>query len=57
MGDGRGAYGLWVGKPEGNEPLGRPRCRCEDKIKMYLQEEELEGMDWIVPDQNSDRHL
>jgi len=34
----RGAYWILVGKPEGKRPLGRPRCRWEDNIKMDLQE-------------------
>jgi len=38
MGKGRGVYRVWVGKPEGNRPLGGPRRRCEDNIKMDLQE-------------------
>jgi hypothetical protein len=32
MGEGRGVYRILVGKPEGKRPLGRPRCRWEDKI-------------------------
>jgi hypothetical protein len=36
-----------VGKPEGNGPLGRPRRRWDDNIKMDLQEVGYEGMDWI----------
>ena len=36
-----------VGKPEGKRPLGRPRRRWEDNIKMYLQEVGCGGMDWI----------
>jgi len=35
-----------VGRPEGKKPLGRPRCRSEDNIKMDLQETGLGGMDW-----------
>jgi hypothetical protein len=38
MGEGRGAYRILVGRPEGRRPLGRPRCRWEDDIKMDLQE-------------------
>jgi hypothetical protein len=38
MGEGRGAYRILVGRPEGWRPLGRPRRRWEDNIKMYLQE-------------------
>ena len=37
-GDGRGVYRVLVGKPEGKRPLGRPRHRWEDNVKMYLQE-------------------
>jgi hypothetical protein len=40
-------YGVLVGKPEGKRPLGRPRRRWEDNIKMDLQEVECGGMDWI----------
>jgi hypothetical protein len=43
-----------VGKPEGQRPLGRPRRRWED-IKMYLQEEEWGGMNWIELAQDRDR--
>jgi hypothetical protein len=38
MGDGRGAYRILVGRPEVRRPLGRPRRRWEDNIKMDLQE-------------------
>jgi len=38
MGERRGAYRVLVWKPEGKEPLGRPRRRWEDNIKMDLQE-------------------
>jgi hypothetical protein len=36
-----------VGKSEGKRPMGRPRHRCEDDIKMDLQEEGYGGVDWI----------
>jgi hypothetical protein len=36
-----------VGKPKGKRPLGTPRRRLEDNIKMDLQEVGREGMDWI----------
>jgi hypothetical protein len=42
----RCAQGL-VGKPKGKRPLGRPRCRWEDNIKMDLQEVGCGVMDWI----------
>jgi hypothetical protein len=38
MGERRGAYRVLVGKLEGRRPLGRPRCRREDNIKMDLRE-------------------
>ena len=38
MGEGRGVHSVLVGKPEGKRPLGRPRRRWEDNIKMDLQE-------------------
>ena len=45
----------FVGKPEGNRPLGRPRCRWEDNIKMGLQEVGCMGMDWIELAQNREK--
>jgi hypothetical protein len=47
MGEGKDVYRILVGKPEGKRPLGRPRCRWEDNIKMDLQEVGCGGMDWI----------
>ena len=55
MGERRGVYRVLVGKPEGKRPLGRPRCRWEDNIKMDLQELEFGGMDWIELAQDRDR--
>jgi hypothetical protein len=46
MGEGRGAYRILVGRPEGRRPLGRPRHKWEDNIKMDLQEVEWGGMAW-----------
>ena len=46
MGDMTGADQALVGKPEGRKPLGRPRCRWEDNIKINLLEVAW-GMDWI----------
>jgi hypothetical protein len=43
----RVAYRVLVEKPEGKKPLGRPRHRWEDNIKMDLQEVGCEDMDWI----------
>jgi hypothetical protein len=47
MEEGRGVYRALVGKPEGNRPLGRPRHRWKNNIKMDLQEVGCWGMDWI----------
>jgi hypothetical protein len=47
MGEGRGIYRVLLGKSEGKRPLGRPRHRWEDNIKMDLQEVGCGGMDWI----------
>jgi hypothetical protein len=44
-----------VGKPEGKRPLGRRRLRCEDNIKIDLQEVGCRGMDWIDQAQDKDR--
>jgi hypothetical protein len=55
MGEGRGVYRVWVGKPEGNRPLGRPKCRWKEHIKMDLQEEGCGGMDWLEMAQDRDR--
>jgi hypothetical protein len=44
-----------VGKPEGKRPLGRPRRRWDDNIKMDLKEVVCEGMDWIELTQGRDR--
>jgi hypothetical protein len=43
----RNVYRLLVGKPEGKRPLGRPRCRWIDNIKMNLLEIALSVADWI----------
>jgi hypothetical protein len=40
-------YMILVGKPEGKRPVGRPRRRCVDNIKMNLREIGWGGMDWI----------
>jgi hypothetical protein len=46
-GEGRGVYGVLVGRTEGKRPLGRPRHRWEDKIKMDLRETVADGAKWI----------
>jgi hypothetical protein len=54
MGEKRGAYRILVGRPKGRRPLGRPRRRWEDNIKIDLQEVGW-GMDWIELAQDRDR--
>jgi hypothetical protein len=54
MGDGRGVHRGLVGKPEGKRPLGRPRRRWDDNIKMDLLEVEGGG-DWMELAQDWDR--
>ena len=49
MGEGRGVHRVLVGKPEGKRPLGRPRRRWEDNIKMDFRE------DWMELAQDRDR--
>jgi hypothetical protein len=44
MGEERNAYGILVGKPEERRPLGRPRCRWVDNIKMDLSEIGWDGV-------------
>jgi hypothetical protein len=47
-GGGRGVYRVLVGKPEGKRPLGRPRRRWEDNIKLDLREIVMDGANWIL---------
>ena len=51
----RGIYRVLLGKPGGNRPLGRPRRRWDDNIKMDLQGVGCGGMDWIDLAQDRDR--
>jgi len=55
MGERRDVYRVLEGKPEGKRPLGRPRRRWEDNIKMDLKEVECGGMDWIELAEDKDR--
>jgi hypothetical protein len=52
---GRGVYRVLVGKPEGTIPLGRPRLRWEDNIKMDHHKMGCGSMDWIELAQDRDR--
>ena len=54
MGEESGVYRVLVGKPEGKRPLGRPRRRCVDNIRMDLQEVGCGDMDWIGLAQDRD---
>jgi len=59
MGEERGVYRDLVGKPEGKRPMGRPRRRWVDNIRMDLQEVGCGYMDWIglAPDRDRWRTL
>jgi hypothetical protein len=54
MGEDRGVYRVLVGKPEGKRPLGRPRRRWEDNIKMNFQEVGGGHGDWMELAQDRD---
>jgi hypothetical protein len=55
MGEERGVYRVFMGKPEGKRPLGRPRRRWVDNIRMVLQEVGCGHVDWIGLAQDRDR--
>jgi hypothetical protein len=55
MGAKRNAYRLLVGKLEGKRPLGRPRRRWVDNIKMDLLETGWSGVDWVGLAQDRDK--
>jgi hypothetical protein len=55
MGEERKVYKVLVGKPEGRRPLGRPRLRWEDGIRMDLREIGSRGVDWIRLAQDRDQ--
>jgi hypothetical protein len=54
-GEKRNAYRILVGKPSGKRPLGRPRYRWNDNIRMDLREIGWGGMDWIDRAHDSDQ--
>jgi hypothetical protein len=55
MGKERKVYKILVGKPEGKRPLGRPRRRWKDRIRMDLRDIGWGGVDWIRLAQDMDR--
>ena len=55
MSEERGVYRVLLGKPEGRRPLGRPRRRWVDNIRMDLQEVGCGYVDWIELAQDRDR--
>jgi hypothetical protein len=55
MGEDRGVHRVLVGRPKGKRPLGRPRRRWEDNIKMDFQEIGVGRGDWIELAQDRDR--
>ena len=55
MGEGRVVHRVLIGKTEGKRPLGRPRRRWEDNIKMDLQEVRGSSGDWMELAQDRDR--
>jgi hypothetical protein len=55
MGERRNAYSILAEKPEGKRPLGRPRGRWVDNIKMDLREIGWNGVDWIDLAQDRDQ--
>jgi hypothetical protein len=55
MGEDRGVYRVLVGRPEGKRSLGRPRRRCENNIKMDLQEDREGRGNWMELAQDRDR--
>jgi hypothetical protein len=47
MGEGRGVYRVLVGRSESKRPLGRPRHRWDDSVKMDIRETGIDGANWI----------
>jgi hypothetical protein len=55
VGEKRKAYGILMGKPEGKRPLGKPRRRWVDNIKIDLRQIGWDGMDWFNMAQDRDQ--
>jgi hypothetical protein len=56
-GEKRNVYGSLIGKPEGKSPLGRPRCRWVDNIRLDLVQVGCSDVDWIGLAQDRDRWI
>jgi hypothetical protein len=54
MEEDRSAFKILRGTPAGKRPLGRPRCRCEDNIRMYLKEIGINTRNWVNSAQDRD---
>ena len=54
MEEGRGAFKILTGKPTGKRPIGRPRCRWEDNIRMDLEEIGINTRKWVDSAQHRD---
>jgi hypothetical protein len=57
MGEERSVYRVLVGNPEGKRPMGRPRRRWEDNVRMDFQKVGCGGMDWIGLVHDKDRRV
>ena len=55
MGEDRGVYRVLVGKPQGRRPMGRPRRRWEDNIRMHLRQVGCGCVDWMELAQDRNR--
>ena len=52
--EGRSAFNILIGKPTGNRPLGRPRHRREDSMRMDLKEIDINARNWVDSSQDRD---
>ena len=55
MEEGRNTFEILIGKPTGKRPLGRPRCRWEDNIRIDLKEIGINTRNWVDSTHNQDR--
>jgi hypothetical protein len=54
MEEGNSLFKILTGKPTGNRPLGRPRRRWEDNIRMHIKETGINARNWVDSAQNMD---